>query len=62
MKLALRPKTIKYSNGMGDTYKIINEYNLGNTKQTSIVFDDMIVCMISNEYLNPVVTELFIRG
>ena len=27
-----------------------------------IVFDDMIADMLSNEKLNPVVTELFIRG
>ena len=31
-------------------------------KKILIVFDDMIADMLSNKKLNPVVTELFIRG
>ena len=53
---------IEYSNYMQDVYKNIEEYNLGKTRKVLIVFDDMIVDMISNKKLNRVVTELFIRG
>ena len=31
-------------------------------RKVLIVFDDMIADMINNKKLNPVVTELFIRG
>ena len=48
---------IEYSNDMQHVYKNIEEYNLG--KKTKY---DMIANMIINERLNPVVTELFIRG
>ena len=47
---------------MQDVYKNIEEYNLGKKRQVSIVFDDMVADMINNKKLNPVVTELFIRG
>ena len=47
---------------MQDVYKNIEEYNLGKNRKVLIVFDDMIVDMISNKKLNRVVTELFIRG
>ena len=47
---------------MQDVYKNIEEYNLGKTRKVLIIFDDMIVDMISNKKLNRVVTELFIRG
>ena len=43
---------------MQDVYKNIKEYNLGKNLKVSIVFDDI----INNQKLNPVVTELFIRG
>ena len=43
-------------------YKNIEEYNLGKKRKVLIVFDYMIVDMINNKKLNPVVTELFIRG
>ena len=42
--------------------KIIEDYNPGKKRKILIVFDDMIVDMINNKKLNPVVTELFIRG
>ena len=45
---------IENSNDMQGVHKNVQEYN--------IVFDYMISDMISNKKLNPVVTELFIRG
>ena len=47
---------------MQDVYKNIEEYNIGKKCKILIVFDDMIDYMINNKKLNPVVTELFIRG
>ena len=53
------PKTfIEYSNDVRDVYKNIEDYNLGREQKILIVFDDM----INNKKLNPIVTELFIRG
>ena len=43
-------------------FKNIEEYNPNKKHKTLIVFDDMIVDMLSNKKLNPIVTELFIRG
>ena len=54
--------SLEYSNDMQDVYKNIEEYNLGKKRKVLIVFDDMIADMIDNKKLNPVVTELFIRG
>ena len=42
--------------------KNIEEFNLNNKHKILIVFDDMIANMLSNKKLNPIVTELFIRG
>ena len=47
---------------MDDTYKNIKEYNPNKKRKILIVFDDMIADMLSNKNLNPIVTELFIRG
>ena len=47
---------------MEDVYKNIENYNPGRKRKILIVFDDMIADMINNKRLNPVVTELFIRG
>ena len=47
---------------MQDVYKNIEEYNIGKKPKTLIVFDDIIADLINNKKLNPVVTELFIRG
>ena len=52
----------KYSNDMQDVYKNIEDYNPGKKSKILVVFDDMIADMINNKKLNPVVTELFIRG
>ena len=46
---------------MDDIQKNIEEYNPNKKPKLLIVFDDMIVDMLSNKKLNPVVTELFIR-
>ena len=47
---------------MQDVYKNIEKYNPGKKGEVLIVFDDMIADMINNKKLNPIVTELFIRG
>ena len=47
---------------MQDVYKNIEEYNPGKKRKILIVFDDMIADIIKNKKLNPIVTELFIRG
>ena len=53
---------IEYSNDMQDVYKNIEDYNPRKNCKVFIVFDDMIADMIKNKKLNPIVTELFIRG
>ena len=53
---------IEYSNDMQDVYKNIEGYNPEKKRNVLIVFDDMIADMIKNKRLNPIVTELFIRG
>ena len=47
---------------MQDIYKNFEEYNIGKSHKELIVFEDMIADMINNKKLNPIVTELFIRG
>ena len=57
------PKTfMEYLNDIKDVYKNIEKNNPGKKRKVLIVFDDMIANMISNKKLNPIVTELFIRG
>ena len=53
---------MEYSNDMQDVYKNIEDYNPTKKCKILIVFDDMIADIINNNKLNPVVTELFIRG
>ena len=53
---------VEYSNDMQDVYKNIEDYNPGKKRKTLIVFDDMFADTINNKELNPVVTELLIRG
>ena len=53
---------MEYSNDMQNVYKNIEDYNPIKKRKILIVFDDMIADMISNNKLNPIVTELFIRG
>ena len=52
---------MEYSNDMQDVYKNIEDYNPIKKRKALIAFDDMIADMINNK-LNPIVTELFIRG
>ena len=57
------PKAFKeYSNDMQDVHKNIEDYNPIKKHKISTVFDDMIADMINNNKLNPIVTDLFIRG
>ena len=53
---------IDYSNDMDDIYNPIENYNPNKKRKILIVFNDMITDMINNKRLNPVLTELFIRG
>ena len=41
---------------------MIEEYNRNKKRKILIVFDDMLADMLSNKILNPIVTELYIRG
>ena len=54
--------SMEYSNDMQYVYKNIEDFNPGKKRKILIVLDDMIADMINNKKLNPVVTELFIRG
>ena len=47
---------------MDDSYENIKEYNPNKKRKILIVFDDMIDDTSTNKKLNPIVTELFIRG
>ena len=47
---------------MLDVYNPTGNYNPNKKRKVLIVFYDMIADMINNKKLNPVVTELFIRG
>ena len=47
---------------MQDVYKNIEEYNISKKRKILIAFDDMIDDIINKEIINPVLTELFIRG
>ena len=49
-------------NDIQDVYKNIEDYNPIKKLKVLIVFDDMIADMINDNKLNPIVTELFIRG
>ena len=53
---------IKYSNGMQNIYKNIDQYNIDKENKILIAFDDIVADMINNQKLNSIVTELFIRG
>ena len=53
---------IECLNDMQGVHKNIEDYNPIKRCKILIVFDDMIADMINNKKLNPIVTELFIRG
>ena len=46
---------------MDDTYKNIEEHNPNKKRKILIVFHDMIDDMFTNNKLNPIVTESFIK-
>ena len=56
------PKAFMEYYNMQDDYKNIEDYNPIKKREILIIFDDMIADMINNNKLNPIVTELFIRG
>ena len=43
-------------------YENIEEYVINKKRKILIVFDYLIADMLSNKKLNPIVTELFVRG
>ena len=53
---------MEYFNDMQNVYKNIEDSNPIKKRKVLIVFDDIITDMINNNKLNPIVTELFIRG
>ena len=53
---------MEHSNDMQDFYKNIEDNNPRKNRKVLIIFEDMIPDMTNNEKLNPIVTELFIRG
>ena len=53
---------MEYSNDMQDVYKNIEDYNVNKKIEVLIVFDEMIADLINNKKLNPILTELFVRG
>ena len=53
---------IQYSIDMDDIYKNIEKCNPKKIRKILIVFENVIIDVLSNEKLNPIVTEFFIRG
>ena len=53
---------IEYSNDIDDIYKNIEEYNPNQKWKILSVFNDLIADMLSNKKLNPIATEIFVRG
>ena len=47
---------------MDDIYKSIEEYNPNEWRKILIVFDDIILDILSNKKINPLVIELFFWG
>ena len=47
---------------MDDIYENITEYNPTKKHKILTAFDGMIADMLSNKKINPIITELFIRG
>ena len=47
---------------MQEVYKSIEDYNPDKKTKVLTVFDDIINDMINNKKLNPIVTQLFLRG
>ena len=47
---------------MQNVHKNIEDYNTNKERKVLIIFDYMNADMIYNKKLNPIITELFIRG
>ena len=47
---------------MDDIYENIEEHNPNKKRKKLTVLNDVIADMLNNKKLNPIVTELFIRG
>ena len=52
---------IEYSNTMDDVYNNIDDYNSKRKRKILIVFDDMIVDIMTNKRFQAIIKELFIR-
>ena len=52
---------IEYSNTMDDVYENIHDYNPSRKRKMLIIFDDMIVDIMTNERFQAIIKELFIR-
>ena len=52
---------IGYSSTMNDVYNDIDNYNLIRTRNILIVFDDMIVDIMTNKKIQAIIEELFVR-
>ena len=52
---------IEYSNAMNDVYKNIDHYNLNRKRKVLIVFNDMIVDIMTNKKFQSIIKELFTR-
>ena len=53
---------IEYSDNIDNIYENMEEYNPNKDYEILILFDNMIADMLSNNTLNPIVTELLISG
>ena len=53
---------IEYSNDIDNIHKNIEDYAPNKKRKILIAFEYLIADMLSNDKLNPVITELFIRG
>ena len=53
---------MEYSNDMKYVYKNMEEINPRKKRKVFIVFGEIIADMINNKKLNPIVTDVFIRG
>ena len=52
---------IECSNRMDDVYQNIDDYNPSRKRKILIVFDDMIVDIMSNKKFQAIIKELFLR-
>ena len=50
---------IEYSNTMNDVYNNIDDYNPKRNRKISVVFDDMIAVINTNEKFQAIIKELF---